>query len=151
MNRVVIVVADKFCSVDGAGYTGVDMSSVGLEIHAVQWFGTQGWIEYKPVDFVQPPNENITNMDRFEGVLASWESIDYQRKHPAPPPPPTAEQNKMVAESKLAATDWAVLPDVNITNKDEFIAYRAKIRDYVLNPVAGEIDWPVEPKAVWSV
>lgn len=151
MSRIVIVVDDKYCSVDGVGYSGVDMSSVGLEIHAVQWFETKGWIEFKPVDFVQPPNETITDMSRFDSVLASWETIDYQHKHPAPPPPPTPEQNKMVAESKLAATDWAVLPDVNITNKDEFVAYRAVIRDYVLNPVGGDIDWPVEPKAIWGV
>lgn len=151
MSRIVIVVADKFCSVDGVGYNGVDMSSVSLDVHAVQWFGTNGWIELKPVDFMQPPNEAITDMDRFAEVIASWESIDYQHKHPAPPPPPTAEQNKLVAESKLAATDWAMLPDVKLTNQDEFIAYRAKIREFVLNPVAGDIDWPVEPKAVWSV
>lgn len=150
MSRIVIVVADKFCSVDGVGYNGVDMSSIGLDIHAVQWFGTNGWIEFKPVDFVQPPNEPINNMDRFQGVIASWETIDYQHKNPPPPPPPTADQNKMVGESKLAQTDWAMLPDVNITNRDDFAAYRNAVRAIVLDPVAGDIDWPVEPKAVWS-
>lgn len=151
MNRVTIMPEDKFCIVDGVGYDGVDMTTVSLDIHAVQWFTDSGWIEFKSTPEGKPENQPIESLDAFSAVLASWSQIDYDHKHPAPPPPPSPEQNKATASGKLYETDWAVLPDVtNLVNKDEFIAYREKIRDYVFNPVGGEIDWPVEPKAVWG-
>jgi len=55
-----------------------------------------------------------------------------------------------VAESKklLAASDWSVLPDVNISNKAEFEAYRAQVRALVFNPVAEPV-FPTEPQPVW--
>lgn len=61
------------------------------------------------------------------------------------------EMNIITAKLLIAKTDWAVLPDVNIRNKLEFIDYRSTIRDYIINPRAGIITWPdlIEPR--WSV
>ena len=55
-----------------------------------------------------------------------------------------------VAEAKklLAASDWAMLSDVNISNKTEFETYRAALRALVFNPVA-EPTFPTEPQPVW--
>ena len=52
------------------------------------------------------------------------------------------------AKKLLAASDWSVLPDVNISNKAEFEAYRAQLRTLVFNPVAEPV-FPTEPQPVW--
>lgn len=54
---------------------------------------------------------------------------------------------KDTAKAKIAATDWSVLPDVNLQNKAEFEAYRATLRDLIFNPVADPV-WPVEPTPI---
>lgn len=53
------------------------------------------------------------------------------------------------AKYLIAQTDWAALPDVNISNKAEFEEYRAKLRGYILNPVADPV-FPPEPQPVWA-
>ena len=56
---------------------------------------------------------------------------------------------KEKAKSLLALTDWAVLPDVQLTNQADFVAYRATLRDLITNPVQ-DPQWPTEPQPVWS-
>lgn len=52
------------------------------------------------------------------------------------------------AKKRLVDSDWAMLPDVNISNKAEFEAYRATVRALVFNPVASPV-FPTEPQPVW--
>ena len=56
---------------------------------------------------------------------------------------------KAQAKTLIAATDWAVLPDVGLVNVSDFTAYRATLRQLILNPVASPA-WPTEPTPVWS-
>ena len=56
---------------------------------------------------------------------------------------------KATAKAKLAATDWSVLPDVQITNKADFENYRAILRGYVISPVTNPT-WPTEPQPIWG-
>jgi len=70
----------------------------------------------------------------------------------------TSVQNKTEAERCLAATDWVNQPDVynpattpHLTNRDAFLTYRAWLRAVAVTPVEGNLDWPTEPTAVWSV
>jgi hypothetical protein len=56
---------------------------------------------------------------------------------------------KTQAKSLLAASDWSVLPDVQITNKAAFDNYRAILRGYVISPVT-DPTWPTEPQPVWG-
>jgi len=56
---------------------------------------------------------------------------------------------KKKAKELIAACDWSVLPDVNITNKADFEAYRATLRNYIVNPVADPV-FPTEPQPVWG-
>ena len=48
MPRLTIVVPDRFISVDGEGLIDVeqDWSWVPSEVHAVQWNGTNGFVEF---------------------------------------------------------------------------------------------------------
>jgi hypothetical protein len=72
-------------------------------------------------------------------------------------PVPTAQQNKDRAVQLLAATDYTSYPDVGLStntpylkNQAEFLAFRNKVRAIAVNPVAGNLDWPVKPVEVWS-
>ena len=56
---------------------------------------------------------------------------------------------KATAKAKLAASDWSVLPDVQITNKADFDNYRAILRGYVISPVTNPT-WPTEPQPIWG-
>lgn len=52
------------------------------------------------------------------------------------------------AKDLLAASDWSVLPDVNISNKADFEAYRAELRTLMFNPVQSPV-FPTEPQPNW--
>ena len=56
---------------------------------------------------------------------------------------------KAQAKALLTASDWSILPDVQITNKSAFDNYRAILRGYVISPVT-DPTWPTEPQPVWS-
>ena len=56
---------------------------------------------------------------------------------------------KATAKAKLATSDWAVLPDVQISNKADFENYRAILRGYVISPVTNPT-WPTEPQPIWG-
>lgn len=76
---------------------------------------------------------------------------------PPPPPPPTVEENKQKAISLLQSTDWTTVPDVSdptksnpyLSNAQDFISYRNAVRQYAINPVAGNINWPKKPEEIW--
>ena len=72
-------------------------------------------------------------------------------------PIPSAEDNKTTAMGYLASTDWvnepdAINPDINphLLNQAEFITYRSQVRAIAINPVAGNLTWPIEPTPQWS-
>lgn len=152
--RLTIIRSDGAVYVDSVAYLSLDMSTVPLNVHALQWFDVSGWIEF--VD--STPNQNITELPSWANVcIAEWEAADYEQKHPPPPPPPTAEENKNTAVGLLTETDWTALPDVSdplksnpyLANANEFNTYRNAVRQIAINPVAGNIDWPVMPDEDW--
>lgn len=151
--RLTIIPVDGTVSEDGKAYLGLDLSSCGIpaDVHALQWDGVAGWIEFKdPV-----PNQPITELPAWANCCtAKWAEAN----NPPPPPPPTAEQNKQIAVAKLQATDWATIPDVSdpaksnpyLSNAQDFVVYRNAVRQYAINPVAGDVDWPAVPQEVWT-
>jgi hypothetical protein len=71
---------------------------------------------------------------------------------------PTADENKQTAVSILQSTDWTAIPDVSdptksnpyLSNVQRFIDYRNAVRQYAVNPVAGNIAWPLKPNEKWT-
>lgn len=65
------------------------------------------------------------------------------------------QENKELAKQYIADTDWTQYEDVSsslvspyLSNKDEFIVYRNKLRNIIVNtPV--EVTWPTKPEAKW--
>ena len=69
---------------------------------------------------------------------------------------PTALDNKNRARQLLLESDWVTLIDVTDTttfpylaNQEEYLTYRAALRVIVVNPVAGDMIFPVKPTSVW--
>ena len=97
-----------------------------------------------------------TQQDLIDQAIANgWQ--DVTGSWPPAPQPPTADDNKEYAKARLAETDWSEIPSVNdasvsphLDNGAAFVTYRNIIRSIVVNPVAGDIVWPVQPNAQWS-
>lgn len=62
----------------------------------------------------------------------------------------TLEEVKAYAKQQLEKTDYAVLPDVSITNKFDFIFYRNLVRNIYFNPALSSC-FPQEPLPIWGV
>jgi hypothetical protein len=101
----------------------------------------------------------VENLSDYPGAVYCpyWISIGMDINTPEPIFVIPASQNKAEAVARLAATDWVNEPDVydptntpHLTNRDAFLAYRSEVRIVAVNPVEGNIDWPIEPTAVWS-
>jgi hypothetical protein len=137
---------------DGVGYIDLDLSSCAIpsNIRVLQWQETSGWLE-----FWDQQNEDSTALPSWtDCCLAVWTVANT----PVPPSPPTAEENKQTAVTLLQQTDWTQIPSVGdpalsnpyLANKNAFDLYRNSVRQYALNPVAGDINWPVAPTEVWT-
>lgn len=111
--------------------------------------------EYGWIPFTADPNdvEEYGRQLYAEAVAGQFGPVaEY-----VPPPPPSAAANKYEAEQRLKATDWVNEPDVydparnpHLLNRDVFLDYRSWCRNIAVNPVAGNLNWPTEPTAVWS-
>lgn len=108
-----------------------------------------------------PVADTLFWADCADNVVADqfWYNPDNQLIEPnLPPPPPSAEDNKNTAIGLLQETDWATIPDVAdptisnpyLTNQQAYFDYRNIVRGYTINPVAGDINWPIQPESIWS-
>jgi hypothetical protein len=152
--KLTIIPADKSVGEDGKFYNDLDLTSCNIpaDVHALQWQDTAGWIEYNS-PLVQ--NQPITELPSWANCcMTKWSEANT----PAPPAPPTAEQNKQIASNKLYETDWTTIPDVSdsaksnpyLSNTQDFVIYRNAVRQYAVYPVAGNVNWPTEPQAIWT-
>ena len=150
--KLTIIPVDGNVIKDKVGYLNLDLSSCGIpaNVRALQWKETSGWLE-----FWDQQNEDITELPLWTNCcLVAWDAAN---QPPAPPGPPTAEENKKRAIFHLQQTDWTTIPDVSdptksnpyLSNANDFISYRNVVRQYALNPVAGDIIWPTIPQEVW--
>lgn len=71
----------------------------------------------------------------------------------APTPPDEDKLRKAQAKAMLAKTDWTQCTDVqdalSVDSVNDFILYRNKLRQLIINPVPSKFKWPTEPTPVW--
>lgn len=90
--------------------------------------------------FTKYTNENGVTVTVAQQKAAYKTMIDDQVK----------ASNKQKASDLLSETDWTVLPDVtNLTNKEDFVTYRAALRAIAVNPTV-DVVFPVKPDTVWA-
>ena len=74
--KLVIVADDSRVVVDAVAYDGLDMSQLDSAIHAIQWNGEYGEIEYKPVfangKITKAPNQIVMSIDAYQWAIDAW-------------------------------------------------------------------------------
>jgi hypothetical protein len=74
--KIVIVADDKRVCVDGLCFDDLDMSSLDSSIHAIQWNGEWGEIEYKSEfqngQITKPQNQVITDITPYQWAVNIW-------------------------------------------------------------------------------
>lgn len=160
--RLTIIPVDKTIVVDGQGYSGIstDWSWVPSNVHAVQWYGSSGEIEYND----GTPNETIKELGIYEVALTHKQNEDQRI---------TAEREREDWEwqnnrdwprlvrkfrtIRLTNSDWTQVTDNSLTDeqREAWRVYRQQLRDlpssvdeqYYRDMVNNEDDehWPSEP------
>jgi hypothetical protein len=83
--KVTIVVPDNIVLVNGKAHT-IDCSAF-VAVHAVQWDGDAGEVEYADVEGAKIPNQLISDISPYQSLIDAWQAVeDYV---PPPPSPPT--------------------------------------------------------------
>lgn len=75
MARITVVKPDGTVIVNGEAYTGLDLSFLDADIHAIQWYDTEGEIERVDQRGRHLLNEQIASFDAYEApVMAAWQA-----------------------------------------------------------------------------
>jgi hypothetical protein len=72
--RITIIPEDGRVSINGVGYSGIDLSLIDSSIHAIQWYDTEGEVEIKDARGRMVENRVIYSFDDFAFVIPLWEA-----------------------------------------------------------------------------
>ena len=79
--RLTIVPEDNFIRIDGDSINFDFTSLIDPTIHAVQWYGNKGQIEFKNTEEGEKPqNQFIENMDQFTDLINQAQTLIENRK-----------------------------------------------------------------------
>jgi hypothetical protein len=70
--RLTIIRNDGFVSVNNEGLSDLDLSFMDSDIHAVQWYETEGEVERRDNRGRIIANEEITSIEQFQPALDLW-------------------------------------------------------------------------------
>lgn len=80
--KLTIVADDKCVGVDGEYIAPIEMPQLDASIHAVQWNGEYGEVEYKTQfkdgALVKPANELITDLTPYQFAIDAWSAAKSQ-------------------------------------------------------------------------
>lgn len=168
MPRVTVVPADRLVIVDGQALT-FDFNAPG-RMHALQWDGLQGHIEWDGSGHEPPRNELLTAdsyADRIAPYVKLWEEEKARLEQAAAETEAArlAEYNSEAArferlraerDSRIVATDFLLMQDYPIPadQRTAVQAYRQALRDLPAQDGAPwdgggkETPWPAAPEVV---
>lgn len=145
--RLSIISIDGTVCIDGVCYIGLDLSWIPVDVHAVQWYGTYGEVEF--ID--NSPNMKIDSLGIYEQAIDSFDSETKRLEYEHSSILASLDYTEILREERnrlLTLCDWTQLPDVKISEENliEWKVYRQKLRDLpktTLNPKNPE--WPQPP------
>jgi hypothetical protein len=103
--RVTLIRDDNLIIVDGRAIN-VDLSDLPADLHAVQWFGTDGHVERQGL-----PNQPIASLGDFQTWISRWNEAAAALD--APPPPPTPDQILAAKKAERQAIVDAIVVTVS--------------------------------------
>jgi hypothetical protein len=71
--RVTIIPVDGYVSVDGKGFTKLDLSFISADVHAIQWFDTEGEVEIKDSKGRITHNQPIDSIAPYQAAIDAWQ------------------------------------------------------------------------------
>ena len=87
--RVSIHTADNRICVDGEWFETDCATLRGMNISALQWMGSDGWLEY---DGHQQPNEVITDFSHYQQFVDNATPLPEPPGNPPPDQPPWVDE-----------------------------------------------------------
>lgn len=146
--RLTIIRDMGLVHVDSKGFDELDMSDVPADVHALQWYGSNGDIEYND----GKGNAEITELPAW-AYLAKAKKDDKDAEVAAEVAAAEAYANSTEGKSEaarekrdelIAETDWWASSDRTMTQAQ--IDYRQALRDITSQAGFPEsITWPVKP------
>jgi hypothetical protein len=110
--RMTIIPADRMVIVDGAPRSPL-VFDVDSAIHAVQWYGDHGEVEFVVgSDGGKPPNVKITDLAQFQSALDAW--FTWMPPSPSKPPEPPPVTQVSMRQARLALLAADLLDDVEV-------------------------------------
>lgn len=74
--KLVIIADDARVGIDALNYDDLDMSKLDPSIHAIQWYGEYGEVEFKSKfengQIVKPQNQIITDVTPYQWAVDAW-------------------------------------------------------------------------------
>jgi len=95
--RLTIIPGSNLVAIDDRHLNCIDCSAMDPTIHAVQWNGTKGHVEYK-TDYNgdRLPNRTIEDLSEFQSLIDAFQA------EAAKPPPPQSVARDLEREARLA-------------------------------------------------
>jgi len=149
--QTTVIVPDNAVYQDGVFYANLNLSSCSIpeNVRALQFNGTNGWIEFNDGS----ENQNINALPAWAlSAIELWQKANNTQELP-PNNEALVATCKAVAKQYLQETDWALLPDVlsgsqKLSNQTDFLTYRSIVRELAINPIPNP-SWPTLPTAQW--
>jgi hypothetical protein len=154
--RLTIIPGDKAIGIGGEFLLKIqeDLSWIPSNIHAVQWNGESGHIEYKD----ETPNELINDLGIYEQAIDTYNNEKQRiedQKIAKEAERDYWEELRSLRDQKLTECDWTQIPDAPLTQeqKTTWATYRQQLRDLpknitdpkVLVNDSSDSGWPIEP------
>lgn len=106
MPKITIVPSDGIVIVDGRGF--IVPLETPASVHAIQWDGANGWVEYNDGALNAPVTQAVYD-SLVVPALAAWEVAREAADAPHPPPPPPTIEEKLSAVEASYAPQFASL------------------------------------------
>lgn len=130
-------------NLNGENVENVPTSNLDSTIHAVQWYGDRGEVEYSD------RNEEITDFSQFDEVMKDRQAeIDRLAQEALDNEPSEEEKVRIERNELLSSTDWIVVKHVDLGQSvpQEWSEYRQALRDITEQAeFPDNVDWPTEP------
>jgi len=130
-------------NLNGENVENIPTTNLDSSIHAVQWYGDHGEVEYND------RNEEITDFSEFDLVMNDRQTeIDRLAQKALDNEPSEEEKDRTKRDLLLEQTDWIVVKylDIGEPVPQEWSDYRQALRDITeQDGFPGNVEWPEEP------